>query len=88
MNFGYKITFVLIDKGNIEVVGAKSISSRLSQISKSFSGSFTGLLSHYLFFMILFIFLSIFVCSLYFSFDFLQDFLFVLTVFCYLFSFD
>jgi len=80
MNFGYKISFELIDKGNIEIVGAKSVSRELNTISTQFSKYHSGLLNHYLFFMISFFLLFLTLISLFYFFGFSQNIFFLLSV--------
>jgi hypothetical protein len=55
MNFGYNISFQLIDKGNIEMIGPKSVSSQFNKISTRISSLHSGLLYEYLFIMVCFI---------------------------------
>ena len=53
MNFGYKKTFQLIDKGNIEVFGPTGISSRLQSSSNQLSKIQSGSVTNYAFVIIL-----------------------------------
>jgi hypothetical protein len=53
MNFGYRISFQTLDKGNIEVFGAFGSSGRLTQLSKNLSSLHSGLIFHYSFAMII-----------------------------------
>jgi len=47
MNFGYRTTFQLIDKGNIEVFGPAGISFNLQPLSKNLAGLQSGFVSNY-----------------------------------------
>jgi NADH-quinone oxidoreductase subunit L len=47
MNFGYRNTFQLIDKGNIEVFGPAGIAFNLQMLSKNFANYQSGLVSNY-----------------------------------------
>jgi NADH-ubiquinone oxidoreductase chain 5 len=70
MNFGYGITFQLIDKGNIEMIGPKSVSSQFNKISTHAFSFHSGLLYEYLFIMVCFalLFFSLSFSFLYFPF--------------------
>jgi NADH-ubiquinone oxidoreductase chain 5 len=52
MNFGYRISFQALDKGNIEVFGAFGSSLKLTQFSKGLSALQSGFIFHYSFVMI------------------------------------
>jgi hypothetical protein len=52
MNFGYRITFQSLDKGNIEVFGAFGSSSKINQLSQGLSFLHSGFIFHYSFVMI------------------------------------
>jgi NADH-ubiquinone oxidoreductase chain 5 len=52
MNFGYRVSFQLLDKGNIEVFGAFGSSIKLLSFSQSLSSYQSGFLFHYSFIMI------------------------------------
>jgi hypothetical protein len=87
MNFGYNISFQLIDKGNIEVFGAKSVSSQFNKISTKMSNFHSGLLYDYLFVMVCFL-LLFFVLTfnvLYFPFFSQNTVIFLLIAFSYTF---
>jgi|KNS5DCM_BmetaT_FD_contig_31_1133212_length_745_multi_2_in_0_out_0_2 sensor histidine kinase regulating citrate/malate metabolism len=86
MGFGYKISFQLIDKGNIEVIGPKSIGNKFSDISTKISNFHSGLLYFYLFIMICFLILFLtFSFSFYYKLLYLQNFtLFFLLFFTYI----
>jgi len=48
MNFGYRTTFQLIDKGNIEVFdGPAGIAFNLQPLAKNFAGQQSGFVSNY-----------------------------------------
>jgi hypothetical protein len=49
MNFGYRSTFFLIDKGNIEVFGPLGLAYWLKLYAKVASNQQSGLLAHYTF---------------------------------------
>lgn len=51
MNFGYRVSFQLLDKGNIEVFGAFGSSVKLLSFSQSLSSYQSGFLFHYSFVM-------------------------------------
>jgi NADH-ubiquinone oxidoreductase chain 5 len=51
--FGYHISFKLIDRGVIELVGPLGITRGLSQLTKKISQFQSGLIYHYVFMMIL-----------------------------------
>jgi NADH-ubiquinone oxidoreductase chain 5 len=61
MSFGYKVNFQLIDKGNIEVLGPKGISSFFSKYSTRIHNFHTGLIYNYLFLMVCFLLFFFFV---------------------------
>jgi len=86
MEFGYKISFQLIDKGNIEVIGPKSIGDKFSDISTKISNFHSGLLFFYLFVMVCFIILFLtFSFSFYYQLFCFQSFsLFFLIFFAYI----
>tara|TARA_B100000683_G_C12472630_1_gene548302 strand:- start:1352 stop:1627 length:276 start_codon:yes stop_codon:yes gene_type:complete len=52
MNFGYRVSFQLLDKGNIEVFGAFGSSIKLLGFSQVLSTYQSGFLFHYSFVMI------------------------------------
>lgn len=52
MNFGYRISFQSLDKGNIEVFGAFGSSLKVTQLSKGLSYLHSGFIFHYSFVMI------------------------------------
>ena len=69
MEFGYKISFQLLDKGNIELIGPKSLSLNFNYFSVILSFFHSGIIYYYLFIMIsflIFMFFSSFVliCNL------------------------
>lgn len=47
MSFGYRNTFQLIDKGNIEVMGPAGLSFNLQAIAKNYSSFQSGFVSNY-----------------------------------------
>jgi len=47
MNFGYRSSFQLIDKGNIEVFGPAGVAFNLQSLSKNFANYQSGLVSNY-----------------------------------------
>jgi hypothetical protein len=47
MNFGYRNTFQLIDKGNIEIFGPAGSAFNLQALSKNFSNYQSGFVSNY-----------------------------------------
>jgi hypothetical protein len=47
MNFGYRVTFQLIDKGNIEVSAASGVPFSLQTLSQRASKQQTGFVSNY-----------------------------------------
>jgi hypothetical protein len=51
MNFGYRVSFQILDKGNIEVFGAFGSSVKLLSFSQSLSSYQSGFLFHYSFVM-------------------------------------
>ena len=53
LKFGYLITFKLLDRGFIELVGPFGVSKNIKKWSFVFSNLQTGQITHYLFFMIL-----------------------------------
>jgi NADH:ubiquinone oxidoreductase subunit 5 (subunit L)/multisubunit Na+/H+ antiporter MnhA subunit len=53
MNFGYTISFQLLDKGNIEVFGAFGSSMKVLEFSRVTSLKQSGFLFHYSFFMVI-----------------------------------
>jgi hypothetical protein len=55
MNFGYRTTFQLIDKGNIEVFGPAGIAFNAQQAAKGFSKQQSGTVSNYAFYLMLFV---------------------------------
>jgi len=86
MNFGYNISFQLLDKGNIEIFGPKSISLQLNKISTGVSNLHSGFLYNYLFTMIIFVLLFFILTFniLYFPFFFQNIALLSLTIFSYI----
>lgn len=52
MNFGYRISFQSLDKGNIETFGAFGSSVKVTQLSKGLSFLHSGFIFHYSFVMI------------------------------------
>lgn len=56
MNFGYKNSFLLIDKGNIEVFGPLGLAYYIKNFSKIASSQQTGFLSHYTFLFVVALF--------------------------------
>jgi hypothetical protein len=85
MNFGYRTSFQLIDKGNIEVFGPVGSAFNLQTLSKSLANYQSGFVSNYAFaFMIsLLLILGLF-SSLMMGLDifFFNEFFFIL-LFCY-----
>ena len=59
MNFGYKTSFKLIDKGNIETFGPVGLSSSLLTYSKTFSAQQAGFVFFYAFSIIWAMFISL-----------------------------
>ena len=53
LNFGYLISFKVLDRGFIELVGPVGVSKVIKNYSTTFSNLQTGQITHYLFFMIL-----------------------------------
>jgi NADH-ubiquinone oxidoreductase chain 5 len=53
MNFGYRISFQLLDKGNIEVFGPFGLSSKILGFSQNLASYQSGFLFHYSFVMII-----------------------------------
>ena len=53
LNFGYLISFKLLDRGFIELIGPVGVSKTIKNYSIMFSSLQTGQITHYLFFMIL-----------------------------------
>ena len=53
MNFGYRISFQSLDKGNIETIGAFGSSLKVTQLSKGLSFLHSGFIFHYTFVMII-----------------------------------
>lgn len=51
MNFGYRSSFQVMDKGNIELFGPLGLSFNLSNFSKSLASIQTGFVYHYSFIM-------------------------------------
>jgi NADH-ubiquinone oxidoreductase chain 5 len=49
MNFGYRTSFQLLDKGNIELFGPSGLSFNLSVFSKVLASLQTGFVFHYSF---------------------------------------
>lgn len=49
MNFGYKYSYVLIDRGFLEILGPYGISNFISKISRKISLLQTGFIYHYAF---------------------------------------
>jgi len=47
MNFGYRTSFQLIDKGNIEVFGPAGVAFNLQPLAKNFAGQQSGFVSNY-----------------------------------------
>jgi len=56
MNFGYRNTFFLIDKGNIEVLGPLGLAYWLKLYSKQASNQQSGLLPQYTFVFVISLF--------------------------------
>jgi hypothetical protein len=52
MNFGYRVSFQLLDKGSIEVFGPFGSSSKLWGYSKKLSFLHSGMVFHYSFVML------------------------------------
>lgn len=64
MVFGYRSTFQLIDKGNIEVFGPAGLSFNLQKISKNLTEFQSGFVSNYaLFFTIMLVSILALLCS-------------------------
>ena len=53
LNFGYLVSFKLLDRGFIELSGPFGMSKLVNNCSKKFSKLQTGQITHYLFFMVL-----------------------------------
>ena len=74
LNFGYLISFKLLDRGFIELCGPVGISVFIKRCSLTFSNFQTGQITHYLFFMVLglvfFCFLNFFLWKVSFIIDF------------------
>lgn len=62
MGFGYKNTFQLIDKGNIEIFGPSGTALNLQSFAKFLAVIQSGFASNYALFMILALLAQIFVC--------------------------
>jgi hypothetical protein len=86
MEFGYKISFQLVDKGNIEMIGPKTIADQFSKSSIKISNFHSGLLFFYLFVMICFlIFFLTFTFIVYYQLFFIKTFIsFFLIFFVYI----
>lgn len=86
MNFGYRNSFQLIDKGNIEVFGPLGFAYYLKTYSKIVASQQSGFLSHYSFLMVvsLLCFLTTYLYTSLGSFHFIDSF-FVSLVFSYVF---
>jgi len=59
MNFGYRTSFQLIDKGNIEVFGPAGVAFNLQPISKNFASYQSGFVPNYALTLMLAVLLSL-----------------------------
>jgi hypothetical protein len=68
MTFGYKVSFQLLDKGNIECYGPLGLSSGFNTLSNFTSWFHSGYTFHYLFIMVLSLFSIVLIslCSFFF----------------------
>ena len=88
MNFGYRISFQTLDKGNIEVFGAFGSSLKITSFSKGLSSLQSGFIYHYSFIMIIAM-LSFLTCFLILSLNIkINTLIFALVLFYSLFSLD
>ena len=88
MNFGYRISFQTLDKGNIEVFGAFGSSLKITSFSKGLSSLQSGFIYHYSFIMIIAM-LSFLTCFLILSLNIkINTLIFALVLFYSLFSID
>jgi proton-translocating NADH-quinone oxidoreductase chain L len=88
MNFGYRISFQTLDKGNIEVFGAFGSSLKITSFSKGLSSLQSGFIYHYSFIMIIAM-LSFLTCFLILSLNIkINVLIFALVLFYSLFSID
>ena len=78
VNFGYSVSFLLLDKGIIEQFGPSNITRCLQQASYNFSNLQSGFLANYAFFIIATLFLIVFFVLYFFKF-----FHIFLIFFCY-----
>lgn len=53
MSLGYNVTFIILDKGLIEIFGPYGLSKTVSKLSGQLSKTQTGFVYHYMFMMIL-----------------------------------
>jgi hypothetical protein len=91
MEFGYKISFQLLDKGNIESIGPKSLSLNFNYFSVILSFFHSGIIYYYLFIMIsflIFMFFSSFLFIFYIPFFIKFMYFFSLTIFAYIYIFS
>jgi proton-translocating NADH-quinone oxidoreductase chain L len=88
MNFGYRISFQTLDKGNIEVFGAFGSALKITSFSKGLSSLQSGFIYHYSFIMIIAM-LSFLTCFLILSLNIkINTLIFALVLFYSLFSID
>lgn len=83
MNFGYRISFQNLDKGNFENFGALGYSVNIAQFSKKLSSLHSGFVFHYSFIMILAM-VSFFIYLLSLKLDFSFDIILVSLLFSYI----
>ena len=53
MSLGYNVTFIVLDKGLIEIFGPYGLSKTVYKLSSQLSKTQTGLVYHYMFMMII-----------------------------------
>jgi hypothetical protein len=82
MNFGYRVSFQTLDKGNIEVFGPFGSSLKINTLSKGLSDLHSGFIFHYSFVMIVAM-LCFFTCFIVFALNFSFNLVLVALAFSY-----